>query len=237
MCAYLQTHHPPVATYFPVSLLSTPPPTPALVPASPRLALPRSEPSTCGEDAESDERLANHVTPALGTELDAVREEFPGAGQVRPGSSSSTARWAAGGESSADRLARSVQAATVAALVSGGARRKGGGARSQLCALRRQAHFCSIPAARAQSPPATSPNPSHPALLRGRGHPLAFPLPAHWSQESRPRAASAGQWAQARAFSGFSSSSGSLAMTVLEAKAKQSANGSLPSGIQLSFPL
>lgn len=54
-----------------------------LVPASPRLALPRSAPSTCGEDAESDERLADHVTPALGTELDAAREEFPGADQVR----------------------------------------------------------------------------------------------------------------------------------------------------------
>lgn len=42
----------------------------------------RSAPSTCGEDAESDERLADHVTPALGTELDAAREEFPGADQV-----------------------------------------------------------------------------------------------------------------------------------------------------------
>lgn len=153
-----------------------PPPTPALVPASPRLALPRSEPSTCGEDAESDERLANHVTPTLGTELDAAREEFPGLAKcVRARAAPLTAHWAAGEEGSADRPARSVQAATVAALVSGGARRKGGGAGSQLCALRRQAHFCSIPAARAQSPPATSPNPSHPALLRGRGHPLAFP--------------------------------------------------------------
>lgn len=46
------------------------------------------------------------------------------------------------------RPARSVRAASV----SGGARRSGGGAESQLCALRRQAHFCSIPAAGAQGP-------------------------------------------------------------------------------------
>lgn len=48
------------------------------MPASPRLALPRSKPSTCSEDAESDERLADHVTPALGTELDAARKSFLG---------------------------------------------------------------------------------------------------------------------------------------------------------------
>lgn len=79
--------------------------------------------------------------------------------------------------------------------MSGGARRSGGGAESQLCALRRQAHFCSIPAARALDPPSRSPNPSHPALLPGLSHPLAFSLPAPRSQESRARAASAGQWA------------------------------------------
>lgn len=205
---------PPSSGYLLPGVAFPPPPPPAprppaLVPASPRLALRRSEPSTCGEDAESDERLADHVTPVLGTELDAAREEFPGVGQVRPGTgSSSTAWWAAGGEGGANLPERSVQAATVAALVSGGARRKGGGARSQLCTLRRQAHFCSIPAAGAQSPPATSPNPSQQALLRGQGPPTGLPP----SQESWPRAASAGQWAQTRAFSGFSSSSESLAL-------------------------
>lgn len=236
MCAYLQTHHPPVATYFPVSLPPTPPP---LWCRPPRAWLFRGVsqvPAVKMQRAMSplQTMLLRHSVPSWTL----LGKSFPGLAKcVRARAAPLTAQWAAGEEGSADRPARSVQAATVAALVSGGARRKGGGARSQLCALRRQAHFCSIPAARAQSPPATSPNPSHPALLRGWGHPLAFPLPAHWSQESRPRAASAGQWAQARAFSGFSSSSGSLALTVLEAKAKQSANGSLPSGIQLSFPL
>lgn len=152
-------------------------------------ALPRTAPSTCGEDAEGDERLADHVTPVLVPSWIRVEKSFLGlpkcfgapAAPLPPG----------GLREERGCPARSVQAASV----SGGARRSGGGAESQLCALRRQAHFCSIPAAGALGPPAPSPNPSHPALLRGQGHPLAFSLPVHRSQESRPRAASAGQWA------------------------------------------
>lgn len=61
-------------------------------------ALPRTAPSTCGEDAEGDERLADHVTPVLGTELDPSREEFPGTAQVLRGTgSSSSSGWATGG--------------------------------------------------------------------------------------------------------------------------------------------
>lgn len=63
--------------------------------------------------------------------------------------------------------ARSVQAASV----SGGARRSGGGAESQLCALRRQAHFCSIPAAGALGPPAPSPKPLPPGPPARTGPP------------------------------------------------------------------
>lgn len=51
---------------------------------------PRTAPSTCGEDAEGDENLADHVTPVLGTELDATREEFSGSDQVLRGTGSSS---------------------------------------------------------------------------------------------------------------------------------------------------
>ncbi|MEJ1274763.1 hypothetical protein NN561_005652 [Cricetulus griseus] len=57
------------------------PPTPKTGARFPTHGSSRSAPSTCGEDAESEERLADHVTPALGTELDTAREEFSGADQ------------------------------------------------------------------------------------------------------------------------------------------------------------
>lgn len=63
-------------------------PDPVLPPPCP--ALPRTAPSTCGEDAEGDEHLADHITLVLGTELDATREEFPGSDQVLRGTGSSS---------------------------------------------------------------------------------------------------------------------------------------------------
>lgn len=90
------------------------------------------------------------------------------------------------------------------------------------------------PSRGSQGPPAPSPNPSHPALLRRQGHPLAFYLPAHGSQESQPRAASAGQWALDMSFQWIQPQLREFC-TVLKAKPKQSVTRSLPSGIQLSF--
>lgn len=53
-------------------------------------AHPRTAPNTCGEDAEGDERLADHVTRVLGTELDATRKSFLGQTKCFRGTGSSS---------------------------------------------------------------------------------------------------------------------------------------------------